>query len=311
MVDITQDKISEVVDVSTERIQNLIYVVRGRQVMIDSDLAMLYNVETKRLNEAVKRNIDRFPSHFRFQLSEEEVSFLRSQFATSKLAEENRKGGRRYLPYVYTEQGIAMLSAVLKSSVAIQVSIRIMDTFVEMRKYMANTSLIFDRVNAIEVRQISYQEQTDRKLEQIFDYIDDHKENNQKVFFDGQIFDAFALMTDLIQQASKTIVLIDGYVDIATLNILAKKKDGVDVILYILPSARLTAQDIANFNAQYPNLVVKHTTAFHDRFMIIDGNTAYHIGASIKDAGKKCFGINKIKDIGVINDLLQRAVLTS
>lgn len=129
----------------------------------------------------------RFPSHFRFQLSEEEAFSLRSQFATSKLAEGSGKGGRRYLPYVYTEQGIAMLSAVLKSNVAIQVSIRIMDTFVEMRKYMANTSLIYDRVNAIEVRQISYQEQTDRKLEQIFDYIADHKENNQKIFFDGQI----------------------------------------------------------------------------------------------------------------------------
>lgn len=279
--------------------------------MIDSDLAMLYRVETKRLNESVKRNIDRFPSHFRFQLSEEEAASLRSQISASKLAEENGKGGRRYLPYVFTEQGIAMLSAVLKSSAAIQVSIRIMDTFVEMRKYMANTSLIYDRVNAIEVRQISYQEQTDRKLEQIFDYIADHKENNQKVFFDGQIFDAFALMTDLIQQANKTIVLIDGYVDIVTLNILAKKKDFVDVTFYTLPSARLTAQDIANFNAQYPNLTVKYTTAFHDRFMIIDSTTAYHIGASIKDAGKKCFGINKIEDIGVINDLLQRAVLTS
>ena len=299
------------VEASTEQIQNLIYVIRGKQVMIDSDLAMLYRVETKRLNESVKRNIDRFPSHFRFQLSEEEASSLRSQIATSKLTEENGKGGRRYLPYAYTEQGIAMLSAVLKSSVAIQVSIRIMDTFVEMRKYMANTSLIYDRVNAIEVRQISYQEQTDRKLEQIFDYIADHKENNQKVFFDGQIFDAFALITDLIQQAGKTIVLIDAYVDIVTLNVLAKKKDGVDVMIYTLPSARLTAQDIANFNAQYPNLTVKHTTAFHDRFMIIDGTTAYHIGASIKDAGKKCFGINKIEDIGVINDLFQRAVLTS
>ena len=298
-------------EASTEQIQNLIYVIRGKQVMIDSDLAMLYRVETKRLNESVKRNIDRCPSHFRFQLSEEEASSLRSQIATSKLTEENGKGGRRYLPYAYPEQGIAMLSAVLKSSVAIQVSIRIMDTFVEMRKYMANTSLIYDRVNAIEVRQISYQEQTDRKLEQIFDYIADHKENNQKVFFDGQIFDAFALITDLIQQAGKTIVLIDAYVDIVTLNVLAKKKDGVDVMIYTLPSARLTAQDIANFNAQYPNLTVKHTTAFHDRFMIIDGTTAYHIGASIKDAGKKCFGINKIEDIGVINDLFQRAVLTS
>ena len=148
-------------------------------------------------------------------------------------------------------------------------------------------------------------------MAQVFKYISDHEEDNQKIFFNGQIFDAFSLIADIVRQADKSIVLIDGYVDIVTLNILTKKKEGVDVTFYTLPSAKLSVQDIENFNAQYPNLVVKHTTAFHDRFMIIDGTTAYHIGASIKDAGKKCFGINKIEDIGVINDMLQRAVLTS
>lgn len=303
------ENIPTIIKTNTEQIQNLIYVIRGKQVMVDSDLAMLYEVETKRLNEAVKRNMLRFPAHFRFQLTEKEVVFLRSHFATSKPKTENNKGGRRYLPYVYTEQGIAMLSAVLKSSIAIQVSIRIMDTFVEMRKYAANSSLIYDRVNTIEMRQSLYQEQTDRKLEQIFDYIAEHKENNQKIFYDGQIFDAFSLMTSLIEQADKEIILIDGYIDIMTLNILAKKKNNVKVIVYTLPNTKLTKQDITVFNTQYPVLHVKHTKAFHDRFLILDSKTGYHIGASIKDAGKKCFGINQIEDIEIITDLIQRVEL--
>lgn len=289
------------------KIQNLIYVIRDKQVMIDSDLAMLYNVETKRLNEAVKRNIERFPIYFRFQLTEEEYQYLRSHFATSK--ETSQKGGRRYLPFVFTEQGIAMLSAVLKSDVAIQVSIRIMNTFVEMRKHMTSTSLLYERINTIETRQILYQEETDKKLEQVFDYMEAHKEDNQKIFYAGQIFDAFSLITNLIQQANKTIILIDSYVDVATLNILAKKKADVSVILYTLPSAKLTLQDIMNFNAQYPKLEVKQTTAFHDRFLILDNQTGYHIGASLKDAGKKCFAINKIEDIEILKSSLQRAEL--
>ncbi len=289
------------------KIQNLIYVIRDRQVMVDSDLAMLYNVETKRLNEAVKRNIERFPIYFRFQLTEEEYQYLRSHFATSK--ETSKKGGRRYLPFVFTQQGIAMLSAVLKSDVAIQVSIRIMNTFVEMRKHMTSTSLLYERINTIETRQILYQEETDKKLEQVFDYMEAHKEDNQKIFYAGQIFDAFSLITNLIQQANKTIILIDSYVDVATLNILAKKKADVSVILYTLPSAKLTLQDIMNFNAQYPKLEVKQTTAFHDRFLILDNQTGYHIGASLKDAGKKCFAINKIEDIEILKSSLQRAEL--
>lgn len=299
---------SEKLAVNGSEIRHMIYVIRGKQVMIDSDLAMLYQVETKNLNKAMRRNEKRFPEEFCFQLTKEETDCLRFQTGTSK---EESRGGRRYMPYVYTEQGIAMLSAVLRSDVAIQVSIRIMKTFVEMRKYLSNTSIIYERVNAIEMQQISYQEQTDKKLEQIFDYISDHEEENQKIFYEGQIFDAFSLLADLIQQAEKTIVLIDGYVDVATLNLLAKKKDGVEVTLYTLPSAKLSEQDIKNFNAQYPKVEIKRTAAFHDRFLLLDGKVGYHIGASIKDAGKKCFGINRMEDIGVINDLLQRAELTS
>lgn len=211
-----------------------------------------------------------------------------------------------------------MLSAVLKSDVAIQVSIRIMKTFVEMRKYLAHNALIFERINSIEKRQIageieqiSYREETDKKFEVIFDYIESHKEDNQKIFFDGQIFDAFILLTDIIGHAKKEIILIDGYVDVITLNIIAKKKAGVNVFVYTLPSAKISVQDINNFNAQYPALTVKKTTAFHDRFLIIDDTEGYHIGASLKDAGKKCFGINKIEGADVINSIIQKAVQTA
>ncbi|MCL2141426.1 MAG: ORF6N domain-containing protein [Methanimicrococcus sp.] len=298
--------------VTTNKIQSFIYVVRGQQIIIDSDLAMLYNVETKVLNQAVSRNIKRFPERFRFQLTKFELENLKSQNVTSSLA--RNYGGRRYMPYAFTEQGIAMLSSVLRSDIAIQVSIRIMDTFVEMRKYLANNSLLLEKVYSMESRQIEselrrsdFEEKTEKQFEQIFDYIASHEEQNQRIFFDGQVFDAFSLMADIINQAEKTIELIDGYVDIATLNILAKKNAGVEVIIYTLPSTRLSAHDIHNFNAQYPRLDVKYTTIFHDRFLMLDGTKAYHIGASLKDAGKKCFAINKIEDIAVVRDLIQKA----
>ncbi|OLR56690.1 DNA-binding protein [Hornefia porci] len=285
----------------TKDIKSLIYVVRGQQVMLDSDLAMLYQVETKVFNQAVTRNIDRFPENFRFQLTKEEFDALRSQIATS-----NGRGGRRYRPYMFTEQGIAMLSGVLRSDVAIQVSIRIMNTFVEMRRFIANNALLFEKVSNIELKQLEYQKSTDEKFDKVFQYIEDHAESEQKVFFDGQIYDAFSLITTIIQKAQKEIILIDGYVDVDTLNILAKKNTGVDVKIYTFASAQLTNRDAANFNAQYPTLTVKKTQVFHDRFIILDGKTAYHVGASIKDAGKKCFGISLMEDPGVVTDLLNR-----
>lgn len=290
-------------------IKSMIYVVRDQQVMIDSDLAMLYQVETKRLNEAAKRNISRFPERFRFQLTKEEYEYLKSQFATSSLEEDYGYGGRRKLPFVFTEQGIAMLSAVLRSDVAIRVSIRIMDTFVEMRKYMANTSLLYERLNAMEIRQINYQAETDERFERVFEYISEHEESHQKVFFDGQIYDAFSLIVRLVGQADKEITLIDGYVNVETLNLMSKKKSDVVVTIYTQKQTKLTKADVKNFNAQYPALEVKYTKAFHDRFLILDRTTAYHVGASLKDAGKKCFGINLIQDAGIIKDILQRLEL--
>lgn len=299
-------RVSAKVDYTEEKIENLIYYIRGQQVMIDSDLAVLYNVETKRLNESVKRNEKRFPESFCFQLSKDEYADLRSQFATSNIESVSLKGGRRYLPYAFTEQGIAMLSAVLRSDEAIQVSVNIMNAFVKMRRFLAENALIFDKLSSLELKQAEYQKESDRKFDQIFAYISDHKEVGQKIFFEGQIYDAFSLLVSLVEKAEKSIVLIDNYVDMGTLNILAKKKAEVEVTIYTVRKTRLASQDIENFNIQYPTLIVNYTGVFHDRFLIVDEMTAYHIGASLKDAGKKCFGITRIEDIRIVSDILQR-----
>ena len=290
--------------VETIDIRSQIHIVRGKQVMLDSDLAMLYKVETGALNRAVKRNKKRFPEDFCFQLSEED--FLRCQNSISKDDDPDGRGGRRYMPYAFTEQGISMLSAILRSDVAINVSIGIMRAFVEMRKFLATNSLILNRVEELEVKQLEYQKSTDERFDRVFQYIEDHAESEQKIFFDGQIYDAFSLVTTIIQKAKSDIILIDGYVDVNTLNILAKKNSGVDVTIFTYASAPLTKKDVENFNAQYPKLTVKKTQVFHDRFIILDGKTVYHIGASIKDAGKKCFGISLINDSSIVLDILNR-----
>lgn len=297
-----------VVEIVQPAIEKLIYVIRDKQVMIDSDLAMLYQVETGALNRAVKRNIKRFPDDFRFQLTVEEYENLKCQIGISSL-NENGYGGRRTLPYVFTEQGISMLASVLHSDIAVNVSIGIMRAFVEMRRFIANNALLFERISNVELKQLEYQKQTDEKLEQIFEYISEHEKASQKIFFDGQIYDAFSLIVSLIQKAEKEITLIDGYVDVGTLNLLAKKNEGVSVTVYTHQRTRLSNIDVANFNAQYPALEVKYTSVFHDRFLILDGKTAYHIGASLKDAGKKTFGITLINDESITKDILQRLEL--
>ncbi|MBS4815829.1 MAG: ORF6N domain-containing protein [Clostridium sp.] len=299
------------IEISEVTIKNLIYVVRGQQVMMDSDLATLYQVETRVLNQAVKRNIARFPEKFRFQLSGTEYDDLKSQFVISSEEDENTHGGRRKLPYVFTEQGIAMLSAVLRSETAVQVSIKIMDAFVEMRRFLASNTLMFEKINEMEVKQLAFQKNTEEKFDKIFHYISEHEESSQKIFFDGQIYDAFSLLVDLVSKAEKKLVLVDNYVDVGTLNILAKKKSDVEVVVYTVRRTRLSEADVNNFNQQYPKLEVKYTGVFHDRFLIIDDICAYHIGASIKDAGKKCFGISLIEDTRIVKDILERLNLES
>lgn len=283
-------------------IENLIYNIRGQQVMLDCDLASLYGVETKRLNESMKRNINRFPVNFCFQLTDEEYATLRSHNSTSNI---NTRGGRRYLPYVFTEQGIAMLSSVLKSDEAVEVSINIMNAFVRIRKFISTNSLLFDRINNIELKQLQIEKDTNKKFEEIFSYISSKEENEQKVFFEGQIFDAFSLIVSLVEKAETSIILIDNYVDVSgTLNILSKKKENVKVKIYTSSKTKITNQDITKFNSQYGELTLKYNDNFHDRFLILDNTVLYHVGASIKDAGKKCFGITKIEDKSILNNIL-------
>ena len=288
--------------VHNKEIQSMIYTFRGRQVMLDSDLAMLYQVETKYLNRQRNRNAERFPEDFCFQLSKEEYEILRCQNVTSK--NENGSGGRRYLPYVFTEQGIAMLSSVLKSEVAAKASINIMRAFVEMRKFLISNNEMFARLDRVELKQL----ETDKKLEEVFDYIATTKEVKQKIFFNGQIYDAFSLMVEIVEKAEKELILIDNYVDVNTLNILSKKKDGVNVLIVTSGNGNLTDKDVAKFNSQYPKLAVKISKDFHDRFFIIDRNEVYHIGASIKDAGKKSFGITKLEVEELMKSLLAKVL---
>ena len=288
--------------VKNRDIQHMIYNIRDKQVMIDSDLAMLYQVETKYLNRQKSRNEDRFPEDFCFQLTKEEYDILRCQNVTSK--KESGSGGRRYLPYVFTEQGIAMLSTVLKSKVATDVSINIMRTFVEMRKIFLSNQEIFKRLDRVELKQL----EADRKLEEVFNYIGANTEVKQNIFFNGQIYDAFSFIIGLIIKAKKEIILIDNYVDINTLNILCKKNKGVGIVILTGSKGTLSTKDIKIFNAQYPKLSLKFTTDFHDRFLIIDKTEVYHIGASIKDAGKKSFGITKIEDKYLIHSLLSKVL---
>ncbi|MBR6404083.1 MAG: ORF6N domain-containing protein [Eubacterium sp.] len=302
--------VNEIVSISVkqEEIVNMIYTIRGKQVMLDSDLAILYGYEVKALNQQVKRNIGRFPDDFMFQLTKDEVEVVKSQIATSPNNNffAGQEGGRRKPPYAFTEQGIYMLATVLKGEVAEQQSIFIMRAFREMRRFISNNALLFEKVSHIELKQLEYQKNTDERFDKVFQYIEDHAESEQKVFFDGQIYDAFSFIVSLIQKAQTEIVLIDSYVDVKTLDILSKKRQGVDVKIITYANARLSNNDISNFNTQYPNLVVKKSQVFHDRFIILDSSVVYHVGASVKDAGNKCFGISKIEDGDIIQGIINR-----
>ena len=290
---IPTDEKLDITKYETENIKNLIYTIRGKQVMLDSDVAMLYHYPTKRINETVRRNTERFPDNFCFKLTENEVENLRSQFATSSLEKENY-GGRRYLPYVFTEQGIAMLSGLLKNDIAIQVSINIMNAFVEMRKFIVNNAQIFERLTNVEYKMFEH----DKKFDIIFNELQKEKktEFKEKIFFDGQIYDAYSLIIDIIQKAKHKILIIDNYIDASILKMLSKKNKNVEVIILTLQNTNLNKLDINKFNKQYPTLKVAYTNKFHDRFIVIDNEKLYHIGASLKDLGKKCFAISIIED---------------
>lgn len=267
-------------------IENRIFNIRGMQVMIDRDLAELYNVETKRINEQVKRNIERFPSNFSFQLNEDErIELVANCDRFEKLKHSSS------LPYAFTEQGVAMLSAVLKSETAIKVSIQIMQTFFEMRKFISNNAFIFQRLDNLEKANVK----TDMKFEQVFKALE-NKEliSNKGIFFDGQIFDAYNFVADLIRKSEKSIVLIDNYVDDSVLTLFSKRKTGVDFKIYTNQISKQLALDIKKFNSQYAPVEVIELKLAHDRFLIIDNTELYHFGASLKDLGKKWFAFSKM-----------------
>ncbi len=294
------DEEVNIVKYDTENIKNLIYTIRGKQVMLDSDVAMLYQYTTKNINKAMKRNINRFPEDFCFQLTEKEVEKLRFQFGTSSLNKENY-GGRRYLPYVYTEQGISMLAGVLKNEIAIQVSINIIRAFIEMRKFITNNAQVFERLTNVEYKLLEH----DKKFDEVFDELQKNKkeEFNQKIFFEGQIYDAYSLIIDIIKQAEHKILIIDNYIDDSILKILSKKNKNVEAVVLTSPNCNLNRLDINKFNKQYPVLKVARTNKFHDRFIVIDNKQLYHVGASLKDLGKKCFAISKIEDMGYVEKI--------
>lgn len=284
-------------------IQRKIYTIRDVQVMLDSDLAEFYGVETRRLNEQVKRNIDRFPQEFMFHLTNKEYEILISQFAIASdnslrsqnaILEKGRGKHRKYLPYVFTEQGVAMLSGVLKSETAVKMSIQIISAFVAMRKFIINNAQIFQRIDTVERRQLKHEMETDEKFERVFDALQKDELNpKQGIFFDGQIFDAYKFVSDLIRKAEKSIVLIDNYVDDTVLNLFTKKKKNVTVIIYTGNISKAFITDLKKFNEQYPKIEVTEFKHSHDRFMIIDNEDVYHFGASLKDLGKKWFAFSK------------------
>lgn len=290
---------------SIKEIEEKIFTFRGIQVMIDKDLADVYGVKTKALNQAVKRNIERFPERYRFQLSDKELDELVTKcdrLVTLKHSSSN--------PFVFTEQGVSMLASVLKSDTAVQTSIKIIDAFVAMRHFMLSNAKLFAEIDNLKQNQIKTEVhliENDKKIDQILTLLDkNNKEDKQQLFFDGQIYDAFSLMVSIVKKANKDIILIDNYVNIETLDILSKKKEMVNVRIITSKKTKLTQSDIDKFNTQYPSITLSFSDKYHDRFFIIDHSTAYHIGASIKDAGKKCFGVNLINDQWLMDMLLTR-----
>lgn len=288
-----------------EEIENRIHTIRGIQVMLDSDLAELYQVEVKVLNQAVRRNLNRFPENFRFQLEENDFQILksfpnnsthslRSQIVTLK----NRRGKhRKYLPYAFTEQGVAMLSAVLRSEIAVQVSIQIMQAFVSMRKFLLQNASVFQRLDHLEIKQV----QTDEKIERIFKALEaGQPEPDKGIFFDGQIFDAYAFVSDMIKKAQNEIILIDNYPDESILTLLSKRAKGVQATIYTKSISKVFQLDLEKHHAQYQEIQIKLFTQSHDRFLLIDEKELYHIGASLKDLGKKWFAFSRMDSMAEI-----------
>ena len=287
-------------------IRSKIHVIRGQQVMLDFDLAQIYGYSTKAFNQQVKNNIERFDDDFRFQLSEDELQEL----SRSKILTLNKGRGSniKYAPYAFTEQGIYMLMTVLKGDLAVTQSKMLIRTFKEMKHFIQNNSHIFAELDNIKNHLLEsdlHHKETDKKIKELFSLMDKYNvKETQGIFFQGQIFDAYAKFENFLAEANNEIILIDNYVDLSILQRLAKKKKNVNVIIYTDPKTNLTTQDVQTFNVQYPSLTLSFTTKTHDRFLIIDNTTIYHIGASLKDLSKKCFCFD-VLDSGFIPMILK------
>ena len=281
---------NEITTIDNIDIKSKIYTIRDKQVMLDRDLAELYGVETKVFNQAVKRNIERFPNDFMFQLTKEELENWRSQFVTSN---PKAQMGLRRTPYVFTEQGVSMLSAVLKSNFAIEVSVNIIRAFVDMKKFISTNISVFKRLETLEQNQLI----TNTNIDKIFKALESKDSIPQQgIFYNGQIFEAHKFVSDLIRKAKHNIILIDNYIDDTTLTLLSKNQD-VDITIYTHTVSKVLKQDIEKYNKQYKPLTIKTNKNFHDRFLILDEKEVYHIGSSLKDLGKKVFGFSKMSDI--------------
>lgn len=274
-------------------IKNKIYEIRGQQVMLDSDLAKLYQVETKVFLQAVKRNIKRFPDNFMFQLTNVEYNYLRSQIVTSN--SKINHGGRRYMPYVFTEQGVAMLATILKSKVAVQVSINIMDAFVEMRKYISNNLIEQKYINDLVIEH-------DKDIKSLKSVFEEFKEKTNHIFFEGQIYDAYSKLLDIFNSAKESLIIIDSYADKIVLDMISKLS--INVTLICNNSDRISNIDIDKYNKQYFNLTVIRNNTFHDRYFVIDKKILYQSGTSINNAGNKTFSINILEDDFVKESIL-------
>ena len=294
--------------VVADSIRSRILTIRGVQVMLDRDLAELYGVPTRVLNQAVKRNIERFPDRFMFQLSKNELEDWKSQIVTSNFEiEQYVKMGVRRAPFAFTEQGVAMLSAVLKSETAILVSLKIMDAFVAMRKALASIAPLLAKIEETDRRQIVDQARNEERFKMILDAMQDKEFPPQKVFFDGQVYDAFDQMKKFVRMAKKELIIIDPYFADCVLPLVAQKRKGVSVLVVKNSRNRLLHDvDVAQFNAQYANsLSVKVSDRFHDRFLIIDSTTLIHVGASLNHLGKKCFAFSSL-DKSNIPDIIAK-----
>ena len=279
-------------------IKDLIYTIRGMQVMLDSDVANLFKYTTKNINKSVKNNAERFPEYYCFQLTTKEYNSLMTR--RYNIIKIGRSNNRKYLPYVFTEYGITMLAALLKSEVAVNISIKIVNTFMQMRKNFSENNQVFERLTSLEYKLL----EQDKKINNILGELKFEENIKQKIFFKGQIYDAYSIIIDIIKSANKKILIIDNYIDDNVLKMLSKKKKDVEVTILTSIKSNIEKLDIKKFNKEYPILKLEKTNKFHDRFIIVDNKEMYHLGASIKDLGKKCFGINKIEDIKIVEKII-------